>query len=343
MSVTDAGAVTKKAGDAPMSRDWHWHPDLPIPNSPVFAWPPRPFAAVRWLAGYWLAISFVVLELILALIVWTWLQPGPAETATLAADWVGLMLLRNLILITLVVGGLHLYFYGFKAQGKTRKFDGREQAKNRRSFTFRNQVWDNMFWTLASGVPLWTAYEVAYVWAHANGHLPTTSFSESPVWFVALFLLIPIWSSGHFYWIHRAIHWPPLYKAVHSLHHRNVNIGPWSGISMHPVEHVIYFSSVLIHFVLASHPIHFFFHMYLEVLNPAASHSGYDGLVIKGRKRVELGDFFHQLHHRFFECNYGTAEMPWDKWFGTFHDGTAEGREGVRKRMAARQAAISAE
>ncbi|MDJ0935594.1 MAG: hypothetical protein QNI93_09365, partial [Kiloniellales bacterium] len=67
-----------------------------------------------------------------------------------------------------------------------------------------------------------------------------------------------------------------------------------------------------------------------------ASHSGFEGLMVKGKKRMALGDFFHQLHHRYFECNYGTAEMPWDKWFGTFHDGTPEARRRIRARMAGR-------
>ena len=62
----------------------------------------------------------------------------------------------------------------------------------------------------------------------------------------------------------------------------------------------------------------------MQSLNPACSHSGYDGLEVRGKKRFDLGDFFHQLHHRYFECNYGTAEMPWDRWFNSFHDGTPE-------------------
>ncbi len=101
---------------------------------------------------------------------------------------------------------------------------------------------------------------------------------------------------------------------------------------MHPVEHLLYFSSVAIHFVVASHPAHFLFHIYIQALNPAASHSGFGGLLVRDRKRVELGDFFHQLHHRYFECNYGTAEMPWDRWFGSFHDGTEDATRRTRER-----------
>jgi len=45
--------------------------------------------------------------------------------------------------------------------------------------------------------------------------------------------------------------------------------------------------------------------------------------VIGGRRGIRLGDFFHQLHHRFYECNYGTSELGLDKLHGSFHDGEA--------------------
>jgi sterol desaturase/sphingolipid hydroxylase (fatty acid hydroxylase superfamily) len=47
-------------------------------------------------------------------------------------------------------------------------------------------------------------------------------------------------------------------------------------------------------------------------------------LLVGGRLRLRLGTFHHQMHHRFFECNYGGLEIPWDKWMGSFHDGSAE-------------------
>ena len=123
-----------------------------------------------------------------------------------------------------------------------------------------------------------------------------------------------------------------MYRLAHNLHHRNINIGPWSGISMHPVETALYFSSAAIHFVVPSHPLHVLFHFYMEGLNPAFSHSGFEGVKIGDKKRLSSGDFFHQLHHRYFECNYGTAEVPWDKLFGSFHDGSEEATRATRAR-----------
>jgi len=75
-----------------------------------------------------------------------------------------------------------------------------------------------------------------------------------------------------------------MYKKVHSLHHRNTNIGPWSGLSMHPIEHLLFFSSIL------------------------------------------------QMHHRYFECNYGTLEVPWDRVFGSYHDGTTQSHQQFQER-----------
>ncbi len=75
------------------------------------------------------------------------------------------------------------------------------------------------------------------------------------------------------------------------------------------------------------------------LLSPAASHSGFDRFVVAGGRTVAGGDRFHTLHHRYFDCNYGTAIVPLDKWFGTFHDGSHEANDRIverRRRLAAR-------
>ena len=94
--------------------------------------------------------------------------------------------------MVLVAGGLHLFFYGFQIQGSRHKFDPRGQSRNDGRFLGRSQVWDNIFWSCASGVTLWTLYEVFFVWAYANGMLPTVGWNAHPVWFVLLFVAIDI-------------------------------------------------------------------------------------------------------------------------------------------------------
>ena len=312
---------------------WAWHPPVPLRGVPVFVWPPRPLAMLKFLVSHAFFWSLMIPFWATATITWLYLQPALERCVEFQADWILEIYARNLGLMLLVAGGIHLYLFTFKRQGSDRKFDPRDLSTNDRKFFARNQVWDNMFWSCASGVTFWTAYEVFFMWAYANNMLPFfLDWNTHPVWFVAVFFLIPFWTSLHFYLIHRLLHWKPLYRIAHSLHHRNDNIGPWSGLSMHPIEHAIYLSTVLIHVVVLSHPIHVLFHMHWTTLGAAIAHTGFEALTFRGRRIFMLGAFYHQLHHRFYDCNYGNRDVPWDEWVGTSHDGTPEAMARIRKR-----------
>ena len=138
----------------------------------------------------------------------------------------------------------------------------------------------------------------------------------------------------HFYFIHRLIHWKPIYKWVHYLHHKNVTVGPWSGLSMHPVEHLLYISTILVHFFIPSHPIHFIYQGIHTIVGAQKGHSGYERLVVNKKTGASIpsAGYFHYLHHKYFECNYGELTSPLDKWFGSFHDGTKKTQNKIFKK-----------
>ena len=97
----------------------------------------------------------------------------------------------------------------------------------------------------------------------------------------------------------------------------------------------MFFSSVLIHWFVAAHPILILFHMQHQALTAATSHAGFDALLVKDKRSLELGNFHHQMHHRYFECNYGSLEVPWDKVFGSYHDGSEDSHQSFLKRRKA--------
>jgi sterol desaturase/sphingolipid hydroxylase (fatty acid hydroxylase superfamily) len=317
-----------------------WRPPYRLELPPIFAWPPKPLAVVKWLFGFpgyvW---PWNTLYLGIAVLTWYLLTPDLATMQTLEAGWIALILARNAAMTFLIVGAWHLYFYILKRQGTDYRYTDKPLARNSDTFLFRNQVHDNMFWTFASGVPLMTAYEALTWWAWANGWLPWVDLATDPVWFIVLLVLIPAIRELHFYLIHRLIHWKPLYDWVHHLHHRNVNIGPWTGLSMHPVEHLLYFSGILVHWIVPSHPIHALFHLQHAAFSPAAGHCGYDRIVLGDGRALRVDNYFHYLHHRYFECNYSGDGMPiLDKIFGTYHDGSDEAQERMNRRFRARAA-----
>lgn len=47
--MTEADVAAVEDGERPMSREWHWRPEVPIENSALCAWPPKPLEIVRWL------------------------------------------------------------------------------------------------------------------------------------------------------------------------------------------------------------------------------------------------------------------------------------------------------
>lgn len=318
------------------NKDWHYHPALPLQDASVFSQIKSPKLVLGWFIRNWLSLSEFIILVLLAVVLWAFCYPSLDQATTFQLTWIAQNLFCNLILMLGVAGGLHWYFYIRQGQGKKLKFDHREQTRNNRSFLFSDQVKDNMFWSLTSGVFHLTFFQSLTMWLMANQYIPVIQLQElslgTALWFLLGFVLLPIWSAFHFYWVHRFLHQPFMYRRFHSLHHKNINVGPWSGLAMHPVEHLLYISSLAIHWLIASHPLHVIFHVIWLGPGAAMTHTGYENLLVKNKRRLALGTFYHQLHHRYFECNYGNQEMPWDRWFGTFHDGSETATKETRER-----------
>lgn len=316
-----------------------WQPaKRPVP-APIFAWPPRPVETLKWMFGFpgylwpWNAIYMLI-----AIGTWLYLQPALERCVEFRVDWIAEMYVRNIAMLIVIAGAWHVYFYRFKAQGTRYKYTSKWLATSNRKFLWGNQLRDNIFWSCVSGGTIWTAYEVVSMWAFANEIIPYVDWRTEPVYFVVLLCGIQFWRLFHFYWTHRLTHWKPLYKSAHYLHHKNINIGPWSGLAMHPIEHLLYFSCILIHWVVPSHPIHMLMNAQHAAFTPAQGHVGFDKIEVGESDRMPAASFFHQLHHRYFECNYGENDFPFDYWFGTFHDGSPESHASMRaKRKAVHQ------
>jgi len=311
---------------------WHFRPALPIQTSPYFRWPMDVPGVFKWILSGWFPVSERLIILLLAIGSAIFLQPDLQRCVEFGPAWIAQIYLRNLMLMVVVAGGLHLYFYTLRIQDDERRYDARPLAVNNKLFTFNHQVLDNMFWTLVSGVTVWTAYEALMMWSLANGFAPALSLPGDFIWLVLFIFLLPLWETTHFFLIHRLIHSSKLYQRVHALHHRNTNIGPWSGLSMHPLEHIIYLSTVLIHFIIPSSPMLIIFHLSYFTLSAATTHTGYQGIVCGSKLLLPLGTFHHQLHHRYFTCNYGGLETPWDEWTGSFHDGSDQSHQAFLAR-----------
>jgi lathosterol oxidase len=163
--------------------EWHYHPPLPIDNNPLFSWPIRWRAALVYYRDSWLTLSEATFFVGLAILLWTAFGPDLDQATQLHYRWVGGIWLRNLFVLMIVAGGLHYYFFARRQQGTELKYVASFMSTGSR-FLFSNQLFDNMFYALVSGVLVWSAYEVLMVWAMANGFVQRFGFADHPIWFI---------------------------------------------------------------------------------------------------------------------------------------------------------------
>jgi sterol desaturase/sphingolipid hydroxylase (fatty acid hydroxylase superfamily) len=314
--------------DIPESAGAGWVPEVPITVPAPLLWPPRPVKVLKYLFGFpGLYLPWLALYALIALGMWMLLQATRADFRHPAVGWIALILGCNALAAAVFYGAWHYRLYWRRAQGVRFKYNSSWPKEKDPRFLFGSQTRSNVFWALASGVPIWSAYTIVTLWAQAAGIAPVTSWQSSPVYCTALLLLLVFFHAVHFYVFHRAIHWAPLYRSIHHLHHQNINPGPWSGLAMHPVEHLVYFSGALLLWVIPSTPLHVLYFVTLVGLAPAEGHCGF-GKMVLGRSTCETDNYYHYLHHKFFRVNFGDPLLiPLDRLFGTFHDGTRKAPE----------------
>ena len=314
-------------------------PSARLESAPLFVWPPRPAKLLAWLPHYflpWNALFFVFGALI-----WVYATPAKQTLASFDWHWIVYLWLRNSAIVFVLYGAMEVRLYIRRAQGNRFKFNGLFPADKKSDvFMFKSQNIDNFLRSFGTGVPIWTAYEVVMLHLWAIGWGPWTTFDAHPWALVILGLLIPLFHEAHFYCIHWLIHQGPLYKYVHSVHHNSVNPSPWSSLSMHPVEHLLYWSDILIHLVIPSNPLLVLYHLQVTGTGAVVGHIGFDKIEV-GEGAINTHAYSHYLHHKYFDVNYSDGLVPFDRWFGTFHDGSKEGEAQMEARFAAKRARMN--
>lgn len=302
----------------------NYRPKAAIEPAPLFVLPWSLKAFLRWLPGYFLPWN--LLFALSAVLYWRFIVPDTETLKTLSWQWPLKLLAVNCVAVFLFYGAFELRLYIRRRQGTRFKYNPKFPAEQRSpAFFFGRQNVDSIIRAFVSGVPVWTAFEVLILHLFATGAVPWVSVTNDPWYLFGLFLVLPLIHDAHFYAIHRLIHTPFLYKWVHSVHHNSVNPSPWSSLSMHPVEHLAYFSVALLHVIIPSNPVLAIYQLHFSGFGAVVGHVGFDRVEVADKAAIPSHAFAHYLHHKYFEVNYADGLIPFDKWFGTWHDGTPEG------------------
>ncbi|MCY7421961.1 MAG: sterol desaturase family protein [Chitinophagaceae bacterium] len=142
----------------------------------------------------------------------------------------------------------------------------------------------------------------------------------------------------YFYWMHRLMHHPKLFRHMHVLHHKSTNPSPWAAFAFQPVEAVVEVGIVLVLVMIM--PIHFwhlFAFFFVMMVYNVYGHLGWE-LYPKNFSRHWLGRWIntsinHNQHHQYFKGNYGLYFLWWDRWMHTIRTDYETQFEKVKGRL----------
>lgn len=154
---------------------------------------------------------------------------------------------------------------------------------------------------------------------------------------------------AYFYWVHRAMHHPRLFKTFHRAHHRSVTPTPWAAYSFAIPESVVMalFVPLWLLFVPTPGGVILAWLMF-QIARNAMGHAGFElhprWWLASPLTRWINTTTHHDLHHSGgFNRNYGLYFTWWDKWMGTEHPRYAETFAEVTSRPAPTGAEVSAD
>ena len=141
-------------------------------------------------------------------------------------------------------------------------------------------------------------------------------------WFFLSLPVLLLIHDSYFYWMHRLIHHPKLFKRVHGIHHASTNPSPFAAYSFHPTEAILELLWVLP--VLFFMPVHEYMILIFSILALIMNVIGHLGVEIfpETWKTHSVYKWLnsatnHNGHHLHFNGNYGLYFTWWDRWMGT--------------------------
>ena len=133
--------------------------------------------------------------------------------------------------------------------------------------------------------------------------------------FFMIFIMLVI-SDTWFYWSHRAMHHPSIYKYVHALHHKSLDVNPYTSSSFHVIES-LWLTFWLLPLAILM-PISMTVLGIMQVIgtfNNLKSHLGYElfpKFFILPPFNMLVNATNHSLHHTQYNGNYGLFFRFWD-------------------------------
>ena len=208
---------------------------------------------------------------------------------------------------------LHWMFYIRKpSKFETRKIYSRDYSGK--------QLRKELKWSLSSSLIFSLSGSLlGYLWQ--EGYTMIYLDVDDMGWFylpISLVFILVLHET-YYYWIHRWLHQPGLFRRVHKVHHESQVTSPWTTFSFHPLEaflQAVFLPLVLM--IVPVHPVMLVILLLIMIISGFINHLGYEIFPEKFNKHF-AGKWLnsathHARHHRQNQFNFGLYFTFWDKW-----------------------------
>lgn len=235
-----------------------------------------------------------------------------------SAFWIFLIFFAAIVIRYFIAAGIfYWYFYTFDfKRWELRKI-------NKTKFPDQDQLLFEMKWSIVTslifagvGVLTYYLFEKGYTAIYLN-------LEQKDIFYMPLSLLLALLiHETYYYWVHRWMHNPKIFRQVHKVHHDSIVTSPWTAFSFHPWEGLL--EAIIIPIILIIIPMHpyvLLFYLILMTVSSIVNHLDIE-IYPKGFKDHWIGKWLigathHHYHHKEFRTNYGLYFTFWDRWMKT--------------------------
>ncbi|MBL7714520.1 MAG: sterol desaturase family protein [Bdellovibrionales bacterium] len=211
-------------------------------------------------------------------------------------------------------GGAYLLFW--------KQFHRRFMARQLYPWPAKKQVLREILFSIRTTLVFIVAGAGGYYGVHAGIFKFYWKIEEHGwLWLGTSVVILILMHDTFFYWVHRWMHHPRIFKAVHRIHHESLNPTPFTALSFDLSEALI--QSLIIPLGMLLMPLHgiaIFAFLLFSITTNVYGHLGID-LNRKAHQdgilRFMTSPKGHAMHHQKFRGNYGLYFTWWDRWMGT--------------------------
>ena len=213
-------------------------------------------------------------------------------------------------------GTFYVYYFKLQKTSESARIMSRRPAS-------RKQIKKEIAWSVISSVIFAFVGTITYFLWKNNLTAIYLDPSHIGYWYLpASLVIMMLIHETYYYWLHRAMHIPQIYKRAHKVHHQSLSPSPWTAFSFHPWESIL--EAVIVPLILIFLPVNVYvllFYLIFMTFSSVINHLDIEIYPEFFRNswigKLCIDATHHHYHHKEFITNYGLHFTFWDRWMGT--------------------------